>query len=209
MQVTLAILMLKRRRTLASRSTSERIYDAAITLFRELGYRAATTKMIAERAGVNEVTVFRHFGSKDTIVQEYVERHIPTLKYVTDMVGKNATWNLESDLRAFAKADYVILTENMDMILTLLNERDLDKDVPRMISVIPNTLKSALAAYFSEMQRLGRMKATDPEQAAITFALPILGFVLMKHMFGDFVSSLAPEDHIENVIKSFVPNFSQ
>ncbi len=84
----------EKRIRMAKDSTNERIYNAAITLFHENGYKAATTKLIAERAGVNEVTVFRHFGSKNAIVEEFVQRHIPELERVTDIVGKNATWRL-------------------------------------------------------------------------------------------------------------------
>lgn len=46
--------------------TSERIVDATMELILECGYPAATTKDIAERAGVNECTVFRKFGEKKT-----------------------------------------------------------------------------------------------------------------------------------------------
>ena len=44
--------------------TRRRILSAAAGEFAEKGYAAATTRAIAGRAGVNEVTLFRHFGSK-------------------------------------------------------------------------------------------------------------------------------------------------
>jgi len=46
------------------RETRQSILDAAAELIGERGYRATTTRAIAERAGVNEVTTFRHFGNK-------------------------------------------------------------------------------------------------------------------------------------------------
>ncbi len=52
----------------------EKILDATARLYAELGYRGATTKRIAEEAGVNEVTLFRQFGSKSALIQEAV-RH--------------------------------------------------------------------------------------------------------------------------------------
>ena len=39
--------------------TSQRIIDAAMTLVRDKGYVATTTKEIAKTAGVNECTLFR------------------------------------------------------------------------------------------------------------------------------------------------------
>ena len=48
--------------------TSQKIIDAAMTLIRDKGYVATTTKEIAKNAGVNECTLFRKFKSKKDIV---------------------------------------------------------------------------------------------------------------------------------------------
>ena len=48
--------------------TSQKIIDAAMTLVRDKGYVATTTKEIARIAGVNECTLFRKFESKKDIV---------------------------------------------------------------------------------------------------------------------------------------------
>lgn len=45
-----------------------RLLDAAARVFAEHGAAGATTKRIAEVAGVNEVTLFRIFGSKDALL---------------------------------------------------------------------------------------------------------------------------------------------
>ena len=47
-----------------NRSTSDKILQAAIDLMADKGYDGTSTKEIAQVAGVNEVTVFRHFGTK-------------------------------------------------------------------------------------------------------------------------------------------------
>jgi len=56
------------------KDTRTRLLDAALSLFYEQGYHAATTKAMAERAGVNEVTLFRHFGSKENVFCSVIER---------------------------------------------------------------------------------------------------------------------------------------
>ncbi len=48
----------------------EALLDAAIKVFGEAGLRGATTRRIAQVADVNEVTLFRHFRSKDELLQE-------------------------------------------------------------------------------------------------------------------------------------------
>lgn len=50
-------------------AADERILAAAAALFAEHGYRGTATSAIATRAGVNEVTLFRHFGSKEGVLR--------------------------------------------------------------------------------------------------------------------------------------------
>ena len=45
------------------------LLTAAMQVFAETGSRGATTRRIAQQAGVNEVTLFRHFQSKDDLIQ--------------------------------------------------------------------------------------------------------------------------------------------
>ncbi len=44
--------------------TSQKIIDATMSLIRDKGYVATTTKDIARLAGVNECTLFRKFQNK-------------------------------------------------------------------------------------------------------------------------------------------------
>jgi AcrR family transcriptional regulator len=46
---------------------------AAVKVFAETGTRGATTRRIAQEAGVNEVTLFRHFRSKDDLMAAALE----------------------------------------------------------------------------------------------------------------------------------------
>ena len=52
-----------------STATREALCDAALTLFAEQGIESTATREIAERAGVAEGTLYRHFNSKEELVQ--------------------------------------------------------------------------------------------------------------------------------------------
>lgn len=54
-------------------ATRERLLRAAREVFDEEGFRGATTRRIAARAGVNEVTLFRHFASKEELIGAALE----------------------------------------------------------------------------------------------------------------------------------------
>jgi AcrR family transcriptional regulator len=50
----------------------ERILSAASDLFYRQGIRAVGVEAIAEAAGTNKMTLYRHFSSKDELVAEYL-----------------------------------------------------------------------------------------------------------------------------------------
>ena len=55
------------------RDSGEEILKAAAQLFGERGYKGTTTRAIAERAGVNEVTIFRRFANKQGVLRALTE----------------------------------------------------------------------------------------------------------------------------------------
>ena len=50
----------------------QRILDAADDLFRRVGIRGVGVEAIAEAAGTNKMTLYRHFESKDELIAEWV-----------------------------------------------------------------------------------------------------------------------------------------
>lgn len=58
------------------KSSRDRVLVAATAVFAARGYRGASTKRIAERAGVNQATVFRIFNSKRELYLKVLERKL-------------------------------------------------------------------------------------------------------------------------------------
>lgn len=57
-----------------AKNTDDKILKAFDNLVAKYGYQGTTTKKIAETAGVNESTVFRHFATKDDILKAHLQR---------------------------------------------------------------------------------------------------------------------------------------
>jgi outer membrane protein len=78
--------------------TRDQILDAAVRLYGEHGFRGTTTRRIAQEAGVNEVTLFRLFGSKTALLLEALRVHgvepvgaeLPSVP--TDPLGELTAW---------------------------------------------------------------------------------------------------------------------
>ena len=72
-----------------SSRASERILEAALSLFVEFGLRRNTMDDVAQRAGVGRATVYRHFGDKDSLVQAVIMREIQAnLEIIEKRVGE-------------------------------------------------------------------------------------------------------------------------
>src|SRR3954469_24880895 len=54
----------------------DRILDAAKKVYAQHGFRGATTRLIAIEAGVNEVTLFRTFGSKAALFESLMQAQV-------------------------------------------------------------------------------------------------------------------------------------
>jgi AcrR family transcriptional regulator len=62
------------RQAAKSRATQDKIINAVISLIKEKGYAAASSTQIAKRAGVTWGAVQHHFGGKEEILEEVLER---------------------------------------------------------------------------------------------------------------------------------------
>jgi AcrR family transcriptional regulator len=55
--------------------TRTRILEAARTIYSRSGTKGTTTREVADLAGVNEATLFRHFGNKQALLDAMMERN--------------------------------------------------------------------------------------------------------------------------------------
>jgi AcrR family transcriptional regulator len=73
----------------------ERILAAAGDLFYRQGIRAVGVEAIAEAAGTNKMTLYRHFESKDELIAEYIRR----LTACADGIWNNLAKQYPNDAR--------------------------------------------------------------------------------------------------------------
>jgi AcrR family transcriptional regulator len=77
-----------------SRQTVARILDAAAAIADEQGVDAATTRTIADRAGVSYPSLYRFFADRDAILDELMERHCAEID--ARCVAAEQTWEITS-----------------------------------------------------------------------------------------------------------------
>src|SRR5512146_2092286 len=90
----------------------ERILEAAARVYAKHGFKGATTRLIATEAGVNEVTIFRTFGSKAALITEAVEAH--AMRAIGPLPDIPA--DPQRELTAWCSAHLETLRENAPLI---------------------------------------------------------------------------------------------
>ena len=62
-----------------NRSVRDKVFAAAVQLFAEYGYHAATMRDIARIAGIQAASIYYHYPSKQALLVEIMESHMRTL----------------------------------------------------------------------------------------------------------------------------------
>jgi AcrR family transcriptional regulator len=121
------------------------ILAAAHDEFCERGYARATTRSIAERAGVAEPLLFRNFGSKAGLFNEVVFGPMQAfmLEWGEFMTEAGEEYDTEALAKRFVGGLYDLLRQNRGLIVTYLATRvfepdvlDEPDDVPTFLEVI-------------------------------------------------------------------------
>lgn len=193
---------MKGRTLLSTKSTAERIIDAALQLVSEKGYTAATTKAIADLAGVNEVTIFRHFGNKRGILKAIIEQfsYFPLLQ---QEINKNVTWDLESDLLNFSVKHFNFLMSIKDFVMIGFKEAMQFPEINEEIANIPLHIKNELIHYFREMHERGKIREVDFEAAALSLIAVNFGHFMSRARLGTIVSNMSTEELLKTSISIF------
>jgi AcrR family transcriptional regulator len=133
-------------------SSRERIIEAAARVYAQHGFRGATTRRIADEAGVNEITVFRQFGSKDALIHEAVRRcsaldDLPALP--------DEPHDPEHELAAWARAYVAHLRARRAFIRKTMGELEERPEVAPCASATPLQAMARLQGYVARLRAHG------------------------------------------------------
>jgi AcrR family transcriptional regulator len=182
--------------------TRDQILDAAAKVFAEHGFRGATTRLIADAADVNEVTLFRLFGSKDALLGEAIrtrvyEREMPTLP---DEPG-----DAHAELTVWAHAEHSNLTKHRSSIRQGMTELSERPDLSRCMAHGPKGSHARLQKYITRLIEMGRAaKDTNPVHASAILLGALFSDVMSRDMMPETLPSAkqAPAVYVEMLLRS-------
>lgn len=151
-----------------------RILAAAARVYAQYGFRGATTRLIAAEAGVNEVTLFRTFGSKAELLHAMMQSQVAATSVpilpddVSDPGGALTTW---------CKTVLEYLRGQAHLIRKTIAEAEERPDEACAACEGPNSAGASLVLY---VERLREEGFADPDGDVATAVS-----MFMSAMFGD------------------------
>ncbi|SDC95101.1 DNA-binding transcriptional regulator, AcrR family [Terribacillus halophilus] len=177
-------------------ATKQKIIEATTALFASKGFAGTTTKEIAKVAGVNEVTLFRHFGSKNGVFEAIIE----SLAFDTvfdESFYRHIKWDLEQDIRLFGQTFQDKLLEYRSLIFIAMREADLNPEMKELISTFPKSVKQVMLKYLKEMHEKEQIISTDLEIQAMNFVWMHFGYFLSRVRFEGKMISAGHDDFLD------------
>lgn len=183
--------------------TSQKIIDATMSLIRDKGYVATTTKDIAKKAGVNECTLFRKFKTKKDIVLSGVEQEKWWGDLTPEIFG-SVRWELAPDLEMFMTKYMEKMTPDFVKLSIGLRAPQIYEETAPLVMKVPHAFLSSLIQYFEEMEKRKKMPHLDFECLALTIFSSTFGYTFLSASFDRKLFEIDKEKYIKQSVETFI-----
>jgi AcrR family transcriptional regulator len=157
--------------------TRDRILQAAARVYAQHGFRGSTTRLIAIEAGVNEVSLFRTFGSKAALFEAMMQSHAASLPLPS--LPDNPA-DPQAELTSWCAGVLAHMRQWRSLIRKSFGELEERPEAALVMCEGPSCAAAALSAYVARLQTLGQADETADIATAVS--------MFMSSMFGDAIS---------------------
>lgn len=182
--------------------TREIILAAALEAYAKYGFRGATTRRIAETAGVNEVTIFRHFGSKELLLGEAL-RAMPASSARGRLPGEPR--DPTAELTTWSENQLTHLRHKRSLIRTCMGELEERPEVTECAAGAPREAFTELCRYLVSVREAGMsFNEFDERVAAITLMGALFSDAMGREMMPEIYPPLeaAAREYAELVLRA-------
>jgi AcrR family transcriptional regulator len=178
----------------------DELLAAAARVYAEAGYRGATTRRIALAAGVNEITLFRHFGSKDALLREALTRNEDSPGAELPEEPKDPL----TELLAWAGAHITDMRGRQALIRTCMGEFAEHPGLFVPENSGPVRAARALAQYLRRLRQRGLAQAEfEPRAAAALLIGTLFADAMGRDMMPDLYAN-EPDQALREYVTLFL-----
>lgn len=189
--------------------TREHILDAAVSVMQNLGLGRATTKEIAQAAGLSEAALYRHFADKAELFLCVIGERVPQLVTVLqDLPARAGKRTVRANLEEVMRVALPFYSEAVPLASALFAEPDLlarHQERLRSKSMGPRRALEHVAAYLKAEQRLDRVnRRVDPEASAWLLLGACIGRSLIARFMSEPTSEEADDRFVRTTLSSLL-----
>jgi AcrR family transcriptional regulator len=174
-----------------------RIFKVAIDQLMARGYDGATTRDISAAAGVNEVTLFRRYGSKAGLIEQAIASRLAD----TPLNRLSYTGDLEADLVSIVRAYLLTNEAHGDIVPVILIEVSRHTDLRSSMGVPWRNLEGTIG-IIRRYQEQGRLELESPLTTISSLLGPVMiGQMLRRANLGLEAPVVDPEAHVEAFLR--------
>jgi len=173
--------------------TEKKILDSALRLFAEKGYTGATTRVIAEEAGVSELTLFRKFKTKKNLYDMVLDKNVQKmLKDLDEIVLIDQKFENPRDfLETFVKNGVKAMRDNFEVFYLSVNGEN------KMLEHMMDEKMNVIAEYIEK-----NIPGKKVDYKTLGFTINSFIYVVNLERYHGRTSSFgkSPDETIENAI---------
>jgi AcrR family transcriptional regulator len=178
----------------------ERILEAAARVYAMHGFRGATTRLIANEAGVNEVTLFRTFGSKSALIEAVLGQYgksRPTVTLPGEPVDPLA------ELTAFVSEHLERVREMRPLLMHTMSEVDERPEAHEFACRGRHHVHDTITTYIRTLQARGLAdRDVNAEVAAVMLTATVMSDAVSRHIVPDVYPPI--ESAAEQYVRAFL-----
>jgi AcrR family transcriptional regulator len=177
--------------------------QAAAGLFAAQGYSGATTRAIAEAAGVNELTLFRHFETKKNLFMQVVGHYSP-LPEMARLLAERLSGDPRQDLVWIGRYFLGAILERRAAVLMTLYEAERFPEVRSASAQVPRQQRDLLAGYLRAQMERGYIRKADANMLAQAFLGIFFAYAIQRSLFEE---PPLGEQELKSVVELYVEIF--
>lgn len=181
------------------RVSDEQILDATVRTVLAGGYGGATTRGIAAAAGINEVTLFRRFGDKQSLVRAAIAQQVAAF----GLQGPAHTGDLDADLLRVLEFYARVFRGRGRLLITLLAEVPRRPELAEVVRQ-PLAVITELLDMIRTYQQAGRLRPGPPADLLNALLGPLLVEALSEritpHGPGPRPAPPSPRQHLRSFL---------
>jgi AcrR family transcriptional regulator len=176
--------------------TDNQILEAALEVIIKRGYAGATTREIATAAGINEVTLFRRYGTKEKLLKAVVEQEAK--KFAA--AGIHPTGNLEADLIRVVQFYKDLMQSRGRVIIAIMNEIPRQPELVEIMQT-PLSIFGEVVALIEHYQNAGMLMRGKPMQVCIALIGPLMLERVLASIQPEFSEvAIMPAEHVKKFL---------